>query len=104
MGVLIAIKGWYGLDALPMLMTAYSKAMEIQHRSEFTGILNAVEEIAEATDEGWNKVNLLFENLINQDEKKFQHLNWYLRDWSIKRMEKASPVMSLERVKELLAA
>ena len=60
--------------------------------------------IAEDTDEGWEKVNQLFERLIQQDSKKFQHLNWYLRDWMVKRMEKASPVMSLEKVKEMLAA
>lgn len=94
----------YNVDSLPLLMSVYSKAIEKLHRSDYSGILKAVEYIAEATDEGWEKVNQLFDNLILQDQKKFQHLNWYLRDWSVKRMEKASPVMSLEKVKELLVA
>lgn len=94
----------YSIEALPMLMTVYSKVIEKQHRSDCSGVLRAVEDIAEETDEGWNEVNLLFENMIKQDAKKFQHLNWYLREWSVKRMEKASPVMSLGRVKELIAS
>ena len=94
----------YAIEALPLLMSVYSKAMEKEHQSDYSGILKAVEVIAEDTDEGWEKVNQLFERLIQQDSKKFQHLNWYLRDWMVKRMEKASPVMSLEKVKEMLAA
>lgn len=94
----------YTIEALPLLMSVYSKAMEKEHQSDYSGILKAVEVIAEDTDEGWEKVNELFETLIQQDSKKFQHLNWYLRDWMVKRMEKASPVMSLEKVKEMLAA
>lgn len=94
----------YTIDALPLLMSVYSKAIEKLHRTDYSGILKAVEEIAESTDEGWESVNLQFETLIEQNTKKFQHLNWYLRDWMVKRMEKASPVMSLEKVKELLAA
>lgn len=91
----------YEISALPLLMAVYSKAIDNLHRSEYTGILNAVGGIACATDEGWTKVKELFAQLIQDDERKFIHLNWYLREWSVKRMEKASPVMTIEEVKRL---
>ena len=58
--------------------------------------------IAYATDEGWTKVKELFAQLIQNDERKFIHLNWYLREWLVKRMEKASPVMTIEEVERLI--
>lgn len=93
----------YSIDALPLLISAYSKAIDNLHHSDYGGILNAVSAIAGATDEGWEKVKKAFAELIEKDEKKFRHLNWYLRDWSVKRMEKASPVMTIEEVKRLIA-
>jgi 3-methyladenine DNA glycosylase AlkD len=47
-------------------------------------------------------VQELFSELIQSDEHKFIHLNWYLREWSVRRMEKASPVMTIDEVKRLL--
>ena len=93
----------YSLDALPLLISVYSKAIDNLHRSDYGGILNAVGVIAGESDEGWEKVNEAFADLMEKDEKKFRHLNWYLRDWSVKRMEKASPVMAIGEVKELIA-
>lgn len=58
--------------------------------------------IAYATDEVWTKVKELFAQLIQNDERKFIHLNWYLRKWLVKHMEKASPVMTIEEVKRLI--
>ena len=58
--------------------------------------------IAYATDEVWTKVKELFAQLIQNDERKFIHLNWYLREWLVKHMEKASPVMTIEEVKRLI--
>lgn len=94
----------YPLSALPLLVTVYSKALDLpyRHRPDYAGILNAFEEIAEESDEGWVAVNESFEKLIADNEKKYQHLNWYLRDWEIKRMEKGSPLMTLEEAKKLL--
>lgn len=94
----------YPLSALPLLVTVYSKALDLPHRywSDYSGILNAFEEIAEENDEGWEAVNEAFEKLIAEDEKKYQHLNWYIRDWGIKRMEKGSPVLTLMEAKKLL--
>ena len=94
----------YGIESLPLLLSVYSKSLDQKFRSDYAGVLRAIENIAEASDEGWAEVNEQFEELLKQDEKKFRHLNWYLRDWSVKRMEKASPVMGLEEVKEMLAA
>lgn len=88
--------------ALPKLMIVYSKAIDKLDSLKYTGILHAVEDIARNSDEGWKNVNELFAALIEKDKRKFQHLNWYLRDWSVKRMEKASPVMTIEEVKNLL--
>lgn len=99
--------GWdfrkYDVAALPLLMKVYSKAIDNLRSSDYGGILNAVGAIAGETDEGWARVNELFAELIEKDEKKFRHLNWYLRDWSVKRMEKASPIMAIEEVKRLIA-
>ena len=92
----------YDISAIPLLMTVYSKAIDNLHRSEYTGILNAVGVIACATEEGWTKVQELFADLIQNDERKFIHLNWYLREWSVRRMEKASPMMTIEEVKRLM--
>ena len=92
----------YGIESLPLLLSVYSKSLDQKFRSDYAGVLRAVESIAESSDEGWTEVNERFEKLMSQDEKKFRHLNWYLRDWSVKRMEKASPVMSLDEVKVLL--
>lgn len=61
-----------------------------------------MEVIAYATDEVWTKVKELFAQLIQNDERKFIHLNWYLREWLVKHMEKASPVMTIEEVKRLI--
>ena len=94
----------YSLDALPLLMNVYSKAIDNLHHSDYGGILNAVGAIAGETDEGWEKVNDAFSELIEKNEKKFRHLNWYLRDWSVKRMEKASPVMTIGEAKQLINA
>ena len=94
----------YGIESLPLLLSVYSKSLDQKFRSDYAGVLRAVESIAESSDEGWTEVNERFEKLMSQDEKKFRHLNWYLRDWSVKRMEKASPVMSLDEVKAMLAA
>lgn len=85
-------------------MNVYSKAIDNLHRSDYGGILNAVGAIAGETDEGWEKVNDAFSELIEKNEKKFRHLNWYLRDWSVKRMEKASPVMTIGEAKKLINA
>lgn len=93
----------YGIESLPLLLSVYSKSLEQKFRSDYGGVLRAVENIAEASEEGWSEVNQQFEALLKQDEKKFIHLNWYLRDWSIKRMEKASPVMTIGEVKKLIA-
>lgn len=94
----------YPLSALPLLLTVYSKALGLPHKDrwDYAGILNAIEEIAEENDEGWAAVNESFEKLITEDEKKYQHLNWYIRDWSIKRMEKGSPMLTLEEAKRLI--
>lgn len=94
----------YGIESLPLLLSVYSKSLDQKFRSDYAGVLRAVESIVESSDEGWTEVNERFEKLMSQDEKKFRHLNWYLRDWSVKRMEKASPVMSLDEVKAMLAA
>lgn len=93
----------YSLNALPLLISVYSKAIDNLHHSDYGGILNAVAAIAGESDEGWENVKEGFAKLIEKDEKKFRHLNWYLRDWSVKRMEKASPVMTIEEVKCLLS-
>lgn len=92
----------YSIDALPLLISVYSKAIDNLHHSDYGGILNAVGAIAGATDEGWEKVNKAFAELIEKDEKKFRHLNWYLREWSVRRMEQASPMMTIDEVKRLL--
>ena len=92
----------YDMESLPTLISLYSKAIDIQHHSEYGCVLHAIEEIAVNTNEGWNKVNDLFCELIMQDKKKFINLNWYLREWGVKRMEKAYPVMSLDNVKNKL--
>lgn len=94
----------YGIESLPLLLSVYSKSLDQKFRSDYAGVLRAIENIAEASDEGWAEVNEQFEELMSQDEKKFRHLNWYLRDWSVKRMEKASPVMTIGEVKTMLAA
>lgn len=94
----------YGIESLPLLLSVYSKSLDQKFRSDYAGVLRAIENIAEANDEGWTEVNRRFDELIKMDEKKFRHLNWYLRDWSVKRMEKASPVMTIEEVKAMLAA
>jgi hypothetical protein len=93
----------YGIESLPLLLSVYSKSLEQKFRSDYGGVLRAVENIAEASEKGWSEVNQQFEALLKQDEKKFIHLNWYLRDWSVKRMEKASPVMTIGEVKRLIA-
>ena len=92
----------YDKEALPTLISLYSKAIDEQHHSEYGCILHAIEEIAVNTDEGWNNINNIFCKLIRKDRKKFIHLNWYLREWGVKRMEKATPFMSLDKVKILL--
>lgn len=92
----------YGIESLPLLLSVYSKSLDQKFRSDYAGVLRAVESIAESSDEGWTKVNERFEKLMSQDEKKFRHLNWYLRDWSVKRMEKASPVMTISEAKKLI--
>lgn len=92
----------YGIESLPLLLSVYSKSLDQKFRSDYAGVLRSVEIIAEASDEGWAEVNEQFEELLKQDEKKFRHLNWYLRDWSVKRMEKASPIMKMNEVKVLL--
>ena len=92
----------YGIESLPLLLSVYSKSLDQKFRSDYAGVLRAIENIAEANDEGWTEVNRRFDELIKMDEKKFRHLNWYLRDWSVKRMEKASPVMKMNEVKVLL--
>lgn len=92
----------YGIESLPLLLSVYSKSLDQKFRSDYAGVLRAIENIAEASDEGWAEVNEQFEELLKQDEKKFRHLNWYLRDWSVKRMEKASPIMKMNEVKVLL--
>lgn len=94
----------YGIESLPLLLMVYSKSLEQKYRSDYAGVLRAVEQIAESSDEGWIQVNQQFEVLIKQDEKKYKHLNWYLRDWSVKRLEKASPVMNMTEVKLMLAS
>ena len=94
----------YGIESLPLLLSVYSKSLDQKFRSDYAGVLRAIENIAEANDEGWTEVNRRFDELIKMDEKKFRHLNWYLRDWSVKRMEKASPVMTIGEVKVMLAA
>jgi len=92
----------YDVAALPLLMKVYSKAVNNLRSSDYGGILNAVGAIAEETDEGWARVNEVFAELIEKDEKKFRHLNWYLRDWSVKRMEKATPIMTISEVKRMI--
>lgn len=91
----------FSVEALPLLMSLYSKAVDSLDRSDYPGIMNAVESMALANDEGWEKVEQLFEELIRENGRKYQHLNWYLRDWSIKRMEKSSPLMTLKEAKSL---
>lgn len=88
----------YSIDDLPLLIKVYSKAIDKLHRSDYGGLLNAVGMIAGESDEGWKRVNEAFAELIEKDDKKFCHLNWYLRNWSVKRMEKASPVMTIGEV------
>lgn len=94
----------YGIESLALLLSVYSKSLDQKFRSDYAGVLRAVESIAESSDEGWTEVNERFEGLLKQNEKKYRHLNWYLRDWSVKRMEKASPVMTIGEVKKMLAA
>lgn len=94
----------YGIESLPLLLSVYSKSLDQRFRSDYAGVLRAIENIAEASDEGWTEVNEQFGMLLKKNEKKFRHLNWYLRDWSVKRMEKASSVMNLDEVKVMLAA
>ena len=92
----------YGIESLPLLLSVYAKSLDQKFRSDYAGVLRAIENIAESSDEGWTEVNRRFDELIKMDEKKFRHLNWYLRDWSVKRMEKASPIMKMNEVKVLL--
>lgn len=92
----------YTVTALSLLISTYSKAIDKLYSTEYMGILNAIGVIAEATDEGWAKVTELFTKLIENDERKFRHLNWYLRDWSVRRMEKASPLMTIREIKGLI--
>ena len=92
----------YDVAALSLLMKVYSKAIDNLHSSDYGGILNAVGTIAGETDEGWKRVNEVFADLIKKNEKKFRHLNWYLRDWSVKRLEKASPVMTIMEAKKMI--
>lgn len=92
----------YGIESLPLLLSVYSKSLDQKFRSDYAGVLRSIENIAEASDEGWAEVNEQFEELLKQNEKKFRHLNWYLRDWSVKRMEKASPIMKMNEVKLML--
>lgn len=92
----------YTVAALPMLMKIYTQNIDRLHSTVKSCILNAVGEIALTTDKGWEKVNVLFSELIEKYNQKYIHLNWYLRDWSVKRMEKASPVMTIDEAKRLI--
>lgn len=94
----------YTLQALPLLLSIYDKAISHCHRAECYGLLNSIESIAEVTDEGWESVNQEFGKLIQMDTVKYQHLNWYLRNWSINRLEKASPLMTIDDVKKMFNA
>lgn len=90
------------LDALPLLMRIYSTVIDKNHRSDYLCILNAIEEIAMASEENWQAVKAEFEKKIKWRRKKFIHLNWYLQNWEVKIMSKNTPVMDIDEVKRLL--
>jgi len=90
------------LEALPLLMKIYSAKIDSNYRSDYLCILNAIEEIAMASEENWLAVKTEFEKKIKWRRKKFIHLNWYLENWEVKFMSKNTPVMDINEVKRLL--
>ena len=64
--------------------------------------MNAIEEIAMASEENWKAVRAEFEKKIKWRRKKYIHLNWYIENWDNKIKAKNTPVMGLEEVKRLL--
>ena len=90
------------LDALPLLMKIYSVVIEKSYRSDYHCVMNAIEEIAMASEENWKAVRAEFEKKIKWRRKKYIHLNWYIENWDNKIKAKNTPAMGLEEVKRLL--
>lgn len=90
------------IEALPYLLAAYSKAIDMQSRLNYSFIMNSVEEIALVSVENWCKVKNELEKLIQSDRKKFVHLNYYLCKWEKDIMEKHTPVFNIDVVRQLL--
>lgn len=90
------------LGALPLLMKIYSAKLDCNYRSDYLCILNAIEEIAMASEENWLAVKTEFEKKIKWRKKKYIQLNWYIENWEVKFMSKNTPVMDINEVKRLL--
>lgn len=90
------------LEALPLLMKIYSVAIEKSYRSDYHCVINAIEEIAMASEENWKAVREEFEKKIRWRRKKYIHLNWYIENWDNKIKAQNTPAMGLEEVKRLL--
>ena len=86
----------------PAALKAYSKATDIQSRSNYSFILNSIEEMALVSNENWQKVQMEFEELINLNRKKYVHLNFYLNKWEKEIMEKGTPTIGINEVIYLL--
>ena len=87
------------IEALPYLLAAYSRALDMQFRLDCSFIINSVEEIALFSTENWNKVKNELEQLIQSNRKKYVHLNYYLCKWEKDIMEKNTPVFNIADVR-----
>ena len=62
------------IEALSYMLEAYSKAIEIQSRLNYSFIMNSIEELVLVSNENWQKVKIEFGKLIDLNRKKYVHL------------------------------
>ena len=90
------------VEALPYMLEAYSRAIDMQSRFDYSFIINSLQEMALASTENWKIVCIELEKLIESNRKKYVHLNYYLNKWEKEIMEKCTPIMNIDEVKRLL--
>ena len=86
------------IEALPYMLEAYSKAIDIQSRLNYSFIMNSIEELVLVSNENWQKVKIEFGKLIDLNRKKYVHLNFYLDKWEKEIMEKCTPTIGIKDV------
>lgn len=90
------------IEALPYMLEAYSKAIDIQSRLNYSVIMNSIEEMVLVSNDNWQKVKIEFGKLIDLNRKKYVHLNFYLDKWEKEIMEKCTPTIEINEVIHLL--